>query len=82
MHQTRVAIGSERLFAKSKWQTREGGMKLAASLAEAGLIDEWLSVVAPAVIGGRRIGRAVRGKIAGDGVFAAFGDGFVRAHFG
>ena len=22
MHQTRVAIGSERLFAKSKWQTR------------------------------------------------------------
>ena len=24
MHQTRVAIGPERLFAKSKWQTREG----------------------------------------------------------
>ena len=25
MHQTRVAIGSERLFAKSKWQTRDVG---------------------------------------------------------
>ena len=60
----------------------EGGLKLAASLAEAGLVDEWLSVVAPAVIGGRRIGRAVRGKIAGDGVLAAFGDGFVRVRFG
>ena len=60
----------------------EGGLKLAASLAEAGLVDEWLSVVAPAVIGGRRIGSAVRGRIVGDGVFAAHGDGFVRARFG
>ena len=60
----------------------EGGLKLAASLAEAGLVDEWLSVVAPIVIGGRCIGKAVRGKIAEDGVFAAFGDGFVRARFG
>jgi len=34
------------------------------------------------VVGGRRIGRAVRGKIADGGVFAAFGDGFVRARFG
>ena len=28
MHQTRVAIGSERLFAKSKWQTREAQHKI------------------------------------------------------
>ena len=60
----------------------EGGLGLATSLAEAGLVDEWLSVVAPVVIGGRRIDRSVRGKIAGNGVFAANGDGFVSARFG
>ena len=33
----------------------EGGMKLAVSLAEQGLVDEWIAVVAPKVIGTRRI---------------------------
>ena len=42
----------------------EGGMKLAASLAKDGLVDEWLCVVAPAVIGSNPIAKAVRGKIA------------------
>lgn len=37
----------------------EGGMKLAVSLAEAGLVDEWLTVLAPKVIGTRRIAEAV-----------------------
>jgi len=60
----------------------EGGLKLATSLAEAGLVDEWLSVVAPVVIGSRRINRAVRGKVEGNAVCAAFGDGFVRTRFG
>ena len=55
----------------------EGGMKLASSLAEAGLVDEWIAVVAPAVIGSRAIAKAVRGKVA-DG-FVAHGDGFLRA---
>ena len=55
----------------------EGGMKLATSLAEAELVDEWISVVAPVVIGGRRIGKALRGKIADGGAFEAFGDCFV-----
>jgi diaminohydroxyphosphoribosylaminopyrimidine deaminase/5-amino-6-(5-phosphoribosylamino)uracil reductase len=37
----------------------EGGMKLAVSLAEQGLVDEWISVIAPKVIGNRRISDAV-----------------------
>ena len=36
----------------------EGGLKLAVSLAKAGLVDEWITVLAPKVIGGERIGRA------------------------
>ena len=36
----------------------EGGLKLAVSLAEAGLVDEWMTVLAPKVIGTRRIGEA------------------------
>ena len=37
----------------------EGGLKLARSLADAGLVDEWITVLAPKVIGSRRIGNAV-----------------------
>ena len=33
----------------------EGGLKLAVSLAEAGLVDEWITVLAPCVIGARHI---------------------------
>ena len=40
----------------------EGGLKLATSLADAGLVDEWLTVMAPVFIGPRRIARAIRGK--------------------
>lgn len=36
----------------------EGGLNLAVSLAEAGLVDEWLTVLAPKVIGTRHIGDA------------------------
>lgn len=36
----------------------EGGLRLATSLAEAGLVDEWLTVLAPKVIGERRISEA------------------------
>ena len=38
----------------------EGGLSLATSLAEAGLVDEWLAVLAPVVVGGRRIADAAR----------------------
>ena len=37
----------------------EGGLQLARSLADAGLVDEWIMVLAPKVIGSRRIGKAV-----------------------
>ena len=40
----------------------EGGLKLAVSLAEAGLVDEWISVTAPIIIGTRPISQAVRLK--------------------
>lgn len=36
----------------------EGGLNLATALAEAGLVDEWWTVLAPKVIGHRRISRA------------------------
>ena len=58
----------------------EGGLKLATSLAEAGLVDEWLAVVAPVVVGSRRIARAVRGKVDPCGSFVGFGDGFLKVH--
>lgn len=38
----------------------EGGLKLARSLAEEGLVDEWVTVLAPLVIGSRRMAKAVR----------------------
>ena len=38
----------------------EGGFKLARALAEAGLVDEWMTVLAPIVIGSRPIRSAVR----------------------
>ena len=33
----------------------EGGLKLARSLADAGLVDRWISITAPIVIGSRRL---------------------------
>ena len=39
----------------------EGGLNLARSLADAGLVDEWITVLAPVVIGNRAIEKAVRG---------------------
>jgi diaminohydroxyphosphoribosylaminopyrimidine deaminase/5-amino-6-(5-phosphoribosylamino)uracil reductase len=38
----------------------EGGLKLATSLAEAGFVDEWLTVLAPKVIGTRPIAQATQ----------------------
>lgn len=38
----------------------EGGMDLAVSLARAGLVDEWIAVLAPKVLGGEPLSRAVR----------------------
>ena len=49
----------------------EGGLGLARSLAEEGLVDEWITVLAPVVIGSRRIASAVR--YPSPDIFAVFG---------
>ncbi len=41
----------------------EGGLKLATSLADAGLVDDWIAVTAPIVIGSRHISDALRFKL-------------------
>ena len=41
----------------------EGGLKLATSLADAGLVDAWIAVTSPIVIGSRHIADALRFKI-------------------
>jgi diaminohydroxyphosphoribosylaminopyrimidine deaminase/5-amino-6-(5-phosphoribosylamino)uracil reductase len=57
----------------------EGGLQLARSLADAGLVDEWLTVMAPVYIGSRRISRAIRGTAFYDGCFLSSGDSFYSA---
>lgn len=57
----------------------EGGLNLARSLADAGLVDEWLTVMAPVFIGPRRIAKAIRGTTFTDRSFLLSGDSFMRA---
>ncbi len=45
----------------------EGGLKLARSLADAGLVDAWIAVNAPIVIGSRHISDALRLKLCSEG---------------
>ena len=59
----------------------EGGLKLATSLADAGLVDEWLTVMAPVVIGTRRIAKALRGVPFLNTSFIASGDSFHNAGY-
>jgi len=54
----------------------EGGLKLATALADAGLVDEWLTVMAPVFIGSKRISRATRGKAISRKLFLSEGDSF------
>ena len=57
----------------------EGGLKLARSLADQGLVDEWITVMAPLFIGPRRIAKAIRGTTFYDKCFVAHGDAFFGA---
>ena len=41
----------------------EGGLKLARSLADKGLVDEWRTILAPVVIGSRPLAKATRFKL-------------------
>ena len=60
----------------------EGGLRLARSLAENDLVDRWVTIVAPAVIGSRPIEKSLRGKLNLGEIFKACGDAFVTADFG
>ena len=57
----------------------EGGLKLARSLADAGFVDEWMTVMAPVFIGSKRIAKAVRGTANYGCSFLASGDSFYTA---
>ena len=57
----------------------EGGLKLARSLADAGLVDEWMTVMAPVYIGSKRISKAIRGTAFYNNSFLASGDSFYTA---
>ena len=62
----------------------EGGLKLARSLADAGLVDEWITVLAPVVIGSRPIARALRGVMEimdDDGCYSYVQDAFAFVNF-
>ena len=62
----------------------EGGVKLARSLADAGLVDEWITVLAPVVIGSRPIARALRGVMEimdDDGFYSCVQDAFAFVNF-
>jgi diaminohydroxyphosphoribosylaminopyrimidine deaminase/5-amino-6-(5-phosphoribosylamino)uracil reductase len=51
------------------WVLCEGGLKLATALAEAGLVDEWMTVLSPCVIGTRKISEKIEfGNISPIGV--------------
>ena len=59
----------------------EGGLGLATSLFEAGLVDEWLAVDAAAVDGSRRIGDVERGSLRESRILASSGDVLVPVRF-
>jgi riboflavin biosynthesis pyrimidine reductase len=48
------------------WVLCEGGLKLARALADAGLVDQWITVLAPSVIGGLPVGGRRRFKADGE----------------
>ncbi|MGN0832620.1 MAG: bifunctional diaminohydroxyphosphoribosylaminopyrimidine deaminase/5-amino-6-(5-phosphoribosylamino)uracil reductase RibD [Kiritimatiellia bacterium] len=45
----------------------EGGLQLATALADAGLVDRWIAITCPLVIGSRPLGRARRFRLYEDG---------------
>jgi len=59
----------------------EGGLKLATSLAEAGLVDAWLTVLAPKVIGTRPMARALCGRRAESDCAVLGDETFVSVRF-
>ena len=77
--------GGMTVLAKSMYAMHvlcEGGLELARSLAAEGLVDEWLTVLAPKVIGRAPVAKAVQAKIAKARTRYVGGDAFVAAEFG
>ena len=60
----------------------EGGLKLARSLADQGLVDQWLAVVAPKVIGSRPVDAALCGEFAAGAPRRLGGDAIMNVNFG
>ena len=60
----------------------EGGLALARSLADQGLVDRWVTVLAPKVIGSRPIEKAIAGSFISDESAIFGGDSFATADFG
>ena len=59
----------------------EGGLKLARALADEGLVDRWLQVTAPIVIGSRHLKDTSRFKVRAEGFLDVdAGDRFVEYH--
>ncbi len=56
----------------------EGGLNLARCLAEENLVDEWLTITAPVVIGNRPISNAIRGVTSSNDSFLLEGDSFIN----
>lgn len=57
----------------------EGGLGLATSLADAGLVDRWISVLSPVVIGSKPLSQALRLKLYSYGLSDPHcGDGITR----
>lgn len=59
----------------------EGGLELARSLTKEGLVDEWLTVLAPVVIADKPISKAVRASSISEKCFPVDGDMFFRTRF-
>ena len=59
----------------------EGGLELARSLVAEGLVDEWLAVVAPKVVGHSPVGEAAVGRIAKGKTSYAGGDALISVEF-
>ena len=60
----------------------EGGLRLARSLADQGLVDQWLAVVAPKVIGSRPVDAALSGDLAGGSPCRLGDDVIMNVNFG
>ena len=83
-----IACGSLRDGMEALWRRMdamhvlcEGGLELARSLAAEGLVDEWLTVLAPKVIGHRPVGEAASAAFDRAAARCVGGDMFVSAGF-